>query len=78
MLGDHWNFNFLKSNYYLLFSILIIRHINRIRKEELEGADHGPGSSPGDAPPYLVVVVQVGVVVEGHEGPEVFVVEKSG
>ena len=26
----------------------------------------------------VVVVVQVGVLVERHDGPEVFVVEKSG
>ena len=64
--------------FYLLFSILIIRLINRIRREELRGADDGAVSRPGEAPPYVVAVVEVRDVAEGHDGAEVFGLGKSG
>ena len=36
------------------------------------------GDSPGGTPPYKVVDIGAGVVVEGHGRPEVSVIEKSG
>ena len=50
----------------------------RVRREEAQGNGFYAGVTLFAKAYCVVVVVQVGVVVEGHEGPEVFVVEKSG
>ena len=51
---------------------------SRVRGEEVHGDGFYAGVTLFVEAYCVVVVVQVGVVVEGHDGPEVFVVEKSG